>query len=123
MNYDIKKVKDALTEILKSEAESKIYLFLYLKGGVKSSEIAYGTGLYPSTVRELLAKMYRERIIYREKIESKQAGKNPYVYYAVSPLKILRRFARRMEGRLNSIAKLTKGRNNVRIKVEVEGRL
>lgn len=122
-NVRIKRIENALAEIFKSEAESKIYLFLYLSNGVRSSEIAQGTGLHPSTVRELLAKMYREGTIYREKIKSEQTGKNPYIYYAVSPLKILKMFARKIEGKMNSIAKLVEERDCIKIKVEVEKRI
>ncbi|HEC94335.1 MAG TPA: TrmB family transcriptional regulator [Thermoplasmatales archaeon] len=112
-------VENALKDLLNSDAESRIYVFLSLKGGAKSSEIARGTRLHPSTVRELLAKMYRKRLVYRKKMKSKLSGKNPYFYYAASPLKILQMYTKKMEERFNSIASLTRDQDNIKVEVRI----
>lgn len=111
----------AVHEILKSRAESRIYVYLLRKNGARSEEIIKGTKLHPSTVRELLSKMHSQKLIYREKLKNDSIGKNPYLYRAVSPVKLLQRKARELEARLNKLATLTDlkdGRSRyVRIKI------
>lgn len=121
MNAGVTKraVENALRDLLNSDAESKIYVFLSLKGGARSSEIAGGTRLHPSTVRELLAKMYRKRLVYRKKMKSKLSGKNPYLYYAASPLTILQMYAKKIEERFNSIAALANDQDNIKVEVRI----
>jgi predicted transcriptional regulator len=111
----------AVHEILKSRAESRIYVYLLRKNGARSEEIIKGTKLHPSTVRELLSKMHSQKLIYREKQKNDSIGKNPYLYRAVSPVKLLQRKAKEIEDRLNKLATLTDrkdGRSRyVRIKI------
>jgi predicted transcriptional regulator len=111
----------ALYELLKSRAESKIYIYLLRKNGAISEEIIKGTKLHPSTVRELLSKMHGQHLIYREKLRNDSIGKNPYFYRAVSPVKLLQKKTKEIEDRLNKIANLTgKKEDNkkyVRIKI------
>lgn len=111
----------AVHEILRSRAESRIYVYLLRKNGARSEEIIKGTKLHPSTVRELLSKMHSQKLIYREKLKNDSIGKNPYLYRAVSPVKLLQRKARELEARLNKLATLTDlkdGRSRyVRIKI------
>jgi transcription initiation factor IIE alpha subunit len=53
-----KNIETAVHELLDSRAESRIYIYLLRKNGAFSEEIIRGTKLHPSTVRELLSKMY-----------------------------------------------------------------
>lgn len=102
-----KNIETAVHELLDSRAESRIYVYLLRKGGARSDDIIRGTKLHPSTVRELLSKMYTHKIIFREKIRTETIGKNPYMYQAVSPLILLQRRVKIIETRLNRIVRLT----------------
>jgi len=106
-----KNIETAVRELLDSKAESRIYIYLLRKNRARSEDIIRGTKLHPSTVRELLSKMYTNKTICREKIRTETIGKNPYVYGAVSPLLLLQRRVRIIESRLNKIVRLT-GKTN-----------
>ncbi len=106
-----KNIETAVHELLDSRAESRIYVYLLRKNRARSEEIIRGTKLHPSTVRELLSKMYDNKIIFREKIKTDRIGKNPYIYSAVSPILLLQRRVKIIESRLNKIANLT-GKSN-----------
>ncbi|HVQ01197.1 MAG TPA: helix-turn-helix domain-containing protein [Candidatus Thermoplasmatota archaeon] len=97
----------AVHELLDSRAESRIYVFLLRNKGARSDDIIRGTHLHPSTVREFLSKMYTRKIIFRKKIRTENIGKNPYLYYAVSPVVLLQRRVKILEMRLNKIAQFT----------------
>jgi len=101
-----KNIETAVHELLDSRAESRIYVYLLRKNGARSEDIIRGTKLHPSTVRELLSKMYTQKVIYRQKIKTDSIGKNPYLYGAVSPIVLLKRRVRIIETRLNKIANL-----------------
>jgi predicted DNA-binding transcriptional regulator len=119
-----KNIETAVNELLDSRAESRIYVYLLRKNGARSDEIIRGTKLHPSTVRELLSKMYTNRIIYREKIKTETIGKNPYLYGAVSPVILLQRRVKIIETRLNRIANLTgktNGSKSVQITIGRQG--
>ncbi|HEC81867.1 MAG TPA: TrmB family transcriptional regulator [Thermoplasmatales archaeon] len=118
MDVKRKAVENALKYMLNSDAESKIYLFLSNTNGARSDEIAKGTKLHPSTVRETLAKMHKKRLVYRKKIKNSLCGKKPYIYYAASPLKILQNYAKKMEKRFNRIASL-QNINNIKVEVRI----
>ena len=111
----------AVHELLRSRAESRIYIYLLRKNGAKSEEIIKGTKLHPSTVRELLSKMHSQKLIFREKQKNDCIGKNPYFYRAVSPVKLLQQKAKEIEDRLNRIANLTekKGGKNKYVKIKI----
>jgi predicted transcriptional regulator len=102
-----KNIETAVHELLDSRAESRIYVYLLRKNGARSDDIINGTKLHPSTVRELLSKMYTQKVIYRQKIKTETIGKNPYLYGAVSPIILLQRRVKIIESRLNKIANLT----------------
>lgn len=102
-----KNIETAVNELLDSRAESRIYVYLLRKNGARSDEIIRGTKLHPSTVRELLSKMYDKKIIYRKKIKTETIGKNPFLYGAISPVILLQRRVKIIETRLNKIASLT----------------
>jgi predicted DNA-binding transcriptional regulator len=106
-----KNIETAVHELLDSRAESRIYIYLLRKNRARSDEIIRGTKLHPSTVRELLSKMYTQKVIYRQKIKTDSIGKNPYLYGAISPIILLQRRVKIIESRLNKIANLT-GKTN-----------
>ena len=106
-----KNIETAVHELLDSRAESRIYIYLLRKNQARSNEIIRGTKLHPSTVRELLSKMYVNKIIFREKMKTDSIGKNPYLYHAVSPIILLQHRVKIIESRLNTIANLT-GKTN-----------
>ena len=81
-----KSIERAVNDILKSRARSRIYIFLLRKNGARTEEIIKGTRLHPSTVRETLSKMHENSQIYRKKIKNDSIGKNPYVFYPISPI-------------------------------------
>jgi len=101
-----KSIEKALNDILKSRAKSRIYLYLLRKNGARTEEIIKGTRLHPSTVRETLSKMHDNSQIYRKKIKNDSIGKNPYIFYPISPIKLIKRHAREIEDRLNKLASL-----------------
>ena len=101
-----KSVENAVREILKSRARSRIYMFLLRKDGVITEQIIKGTHLHPSTVRETLSKMYEQKLIYRKKIKNDSIGKNPFMFYAISPVTLLKRYSNEVEDRLNKLASL-----------------
>jgi predicted DNA-binding transcriptional regulator len=119
-----KNIETAVHELLDSRAESRIYVYILRKNGARSYEIIRGTKLHPSTVRELLSKMYENKIIFREKIKTETIGKNPYLYGAVSPIILLQRRVKIIESRLNKIANLTSktnGNKYIQIKIDHQG--
>ena len=119
-----KNIETAVNELLDSRAESRIYVYLLRKNGARSDEIIRGTKLHPSTVRELLSKMYDNKIICRKKIKTETIGKNPYLYGAVSPVILLQRRVKIIESRLNKIANLTgkvNGSKYVQITIDHQG--
>jgi predicted DNA-binding transcriptional regulator len=115
-----KSTEKAVNEIFKSKAESKIYIYLLRKNGVRSEDVVKGTKLHPSTVRELLSKMYEQKIIHRKKLKHDNIGKKPYIYTAVSPIKLLQKFTKDIENKLNKIANLTGENKHIRIKIIYE---
>jgi predicted transcriptional regulator len=88
-----KNIEKTVREILKSRARSRIYTFLLKKNGSRTDEIIKGTKLHPSTVRETLSKMYIQDIIFRRKMKNDAIGKNPYLYYPIPPIELLKRYA------------------------------
>ncbi len=105
-----KKLEDAVQDLLKSRARSRIYVYLLKKNGARTEQIIKGTKLHPSTVRETLSKMYDQKLIYRKKIKNQSIGKNPYLYYPISPISLLKKRAYILEDSLNKIANLTSGK-------------
>jgi len=106
----------AVRDIFKSKAEARIYLFLLRHQGARSEEIIKGTKLHPSTVRELLSKMYSQHRIYRKKLKNESIGKNPYLYHAVPPLHLLQSYVDQIEYQLTKIANLAvSGKGHQRI--------
>ena len=101
-----KNIEKTVHDILKTRAKSRIYIYLLRKNGAKTEQIIKGTKLHPSTVRETLSTMYNQKLIFREKIKNDNIGKNPYNYYPISPIELLKRHANEIEERLNKLANL-----------------
>jgi predicted transcriptional regulator len=99
-----KRLELAIRDILKSQSQSRIYLYLLRKNEAKTEDIIKGTHLHPSTVRETLAKMYSAKLIFRKKLKNDNIGKNPFLYYPLPPLDLIKRYASEIEDRLNNIA-------------------
>ena len=108
-----KHLEVAIRDILKSRAQSRIYLYLLRKNGAKTEQIIKGTHLHPSTVRETLAKMHSQHLIIRKKLKNDNIGKNPFLYYPLPPLDLIKRYAAEIEDRLNNIAALASQKTSV----------
>lgn len=120
-----KNIEKTVREILKSRARSRIYTYLLKKNGARADEIIKGTKLHPSTVRETLSKMYIEELIFRRKIKNDTIGKNPYLYYPIPPIELLKRYASEIEERLNKLANLAiknKVKNFKPVKIKIAER-
>jgi len=120
-----KNIEKTVREILKSRARSRIYTYLLKKNGARADEIIKGTKLHPSTVRETLSKMYIQELIFRRKIKNDTIGKNPYLYYPIPPIELLKRYASEIEERLNKLANLeikNKVKNFKPVKIKIAER-
>lgn len=102
-----KGLEQAVQDILKSRAKTRIYVYLLKNNGSLTEEIIDGTKLHPSTVRETLSKMYDQKLITRKKVKNDNIGKNPYLYYPISPIELLEKHTQEMEDRLNKLATIT----------------
>lgn len=118
-----KNIEKTVHDILKSRARSRIYVYLLKKNGAKTEQIIKGTQLHPSTVRETLVKMHRQKLIIRKKIKNDSIGKNPYFYYPIPPIELLKRYTKEIEDRLNKLASLTPpikdNDDNLAIKIKI----
>ena len=118
-----KKIESAIKDILKSTSRARIYLYLLKNNGSKTEEIINGSKLHPSTVRETLSKMNDQKIIFRKKEKNDSIGKNPYVYYPIPPLNLLKKYTNEIEEKLTNIANLQNSKyknlkiNRVKIKI------
>ncbi|NHN48840.1 winged helix-turn-helix transcriptional regulator [Halostella sp. JP-L12] len=99
-------VVDLLSWILDTETRARIYVYLRQNPGSTSEEIAEGTGLYPSTVREALAELHEEEIVSRRKRESEGAGNNPYEYTAIAPSELVGGIVGQIQTELNTVFNL-----------------
>jgi predicted transcriptional regulator len=99
-------VVDVLGWLLDTETRARIYVFLRQHPGSTSEEVADGTGLYPSTVREALAELHDEETVEREKRESDGAGNNPYEYSAIAPSDLVGRVVSDVQKQLNAVCNL-----------------
>jgi predicted transcriptional regulator len=97
---------DLLSWVLDTETRARIYLHLRQNPGSTSEEIADGTGLYPSTVREALAELAEEGIVTRGKRESGGAGNNPYEYVAITPGELVSGIVGDLQEELNTVFNL-----------------
>ncbi|WP_440006402.1 winged helix-turn-helix transcriptional regulator [Halomicrococcus sp. SG-WS-1] len=99
-------IVDLLSWVLDTETRARIYVYLRQNPGSTSEEIAEGTGLYPSTVRESLAELHEEEKVTREKRESAGAGNNPYEYTAIAPSELVGGIVDQVQSELNTVINL-----------------
>ena len=97
---------DLLAWLLDNETRARIYVYLRQQPGSTSEEVADGTGLYPSTVREALADLADEGTVTRRKREHDGAGNNPYEYTAIAPSDLVRNAAKQVQSELNTVFNL-----------------
>ena len=102
-------VVDLLAWILDTETRARIYVYLRQHPGSTSDEVADGTGLYPSTVREALAQLHEEGTVERHKRESAGAGNNPYEYEAIAPSTLVQGAVGQVQEQLNAVFNLERG--------------
>jgi len=122
-------IVDLLAWLLDTETRARIYIYLRKYPGSTSDEVAEGTGLYPSTVRESLAELFDEGIVGREKRQNEGAGNNPYEYTAIAPSELVREIVAQVQDELNTVFNLdcylgreeTEADDPVTIEVEAEG--
>ena len=99
-------IVDLLAWILDTETRARIYVYLRQNPGATSEEIAGGTGLYPSTVREALAELHHEEKVTRRKRESSGAGNNPCEYTAMAPSDLVGSVVEDIQDELNTVFNL-----------------
>ncbi|QKY19364.1 winged helix-turn-helix transcriptional regulator [Halolamina sp. CBA1230] len=99
-------VVDLLAWLLDTETRARIYVYLRQHPASTSEEVAEGTGLYPSTVREALAELHEEETVIRGKRESEGAGNNPYEYDAISPSELVSDAVGQVQSQLNAVFNL-----------------
>ncbi|MFW5921731.1 MAG: winged helix-turn-helix transcriptional regulator [Halodesulfurarchaeum sp.] len=97
------RVIDILSWLLDTETRGRIYVYLRQDPWSTSEEVAEGTGLYPSTVREALAELTEEEIVERRKRESEGAGNNPFEYKSIAPSDLVGSVVGRVQEELNTI--------------------
>ncbi|MFC7133987.1 MULTISPECIES: helix-turn-helix domain-containing protein [Salinibaculum] len=99
-------VVDLLSWLLDTETRARIYVSLRQEPDSTSDEVADGTGLYPSTVREALAELHDEGIVTRHKRESDGAGNNPFEYSAIPPSDLVGKVVEDVQNQLNAVCNL-----------------
>ncbi|MFB6133551.1 MAG: helix-turn-helix domain-containing protein [Halanaeroarchaeum sp.] len=100
------RVVDILSWVLDTETRARIYVHLRKRPWSTSEEVAEGTGLYPSTVREALAELFDDDIVERRKRQSEGAGNNPYEYMAIPPSDLVGSVVGRVQDELNTLFNL-----------------
>jgi predicted transcriptional regulator len=99
-------IVELLSWVLDTETKARIYVHLRQNPGSTSEEVANGTGLYPSTVREALAELTEEGTLERRKRESGGAGNNPYEYTAMPPSELVGSVVEDLQSELNTVFNL-----------------
>ena len=99
-------IVDLLSWLLDTETKARIYVYLRENPDSTSEEVADGTGLYPSTVREALAELHDEGTVERQKRESAGAGNNPYEYQAIPPSELVQSVVDQVQSELNAVFNL-----------------
>ena len=99
-------VVDLLAWLLDTETRARIYVYLRDNPHSTSDEVADGTGLYPSTVREALAELHDEGTVERDKRKAEGAGNNPYEYEAIAPSDLVRTVVGDVQAELNAVFNL-----------------
>ena len=99
-------IVDLLSWVLDTETRARIYVYLRKHPASTSEEVADGTGLYPSTVRESLAELADEGKLERRKRDSDGAGNNPYEYTAMAPSELVGSVVEEVQDELNTVFNL-----------------
>ena len=99
-------IVDLLAWLLDTETRARIYVYLRQHPNATSEEVADGTGLYPSTVREALAELHDEGTVSRHKRQNEGAGNNPYEYEAIQPGELVEGVTGQVQRRLNAVFNL-----------------
>ena len=99
-------IVDLLSWLLDTETRARIYVYLRDNPDSTSDEVADGTGLYPSTVREALAELHDEGTVKRDKREASGAGNNPYEYEAIAPSELVQGVVGDVQRELNAVFNL-----------------
>lgn len=99
-------IVDLLAWLLDTETRARIYVFLRTHPHSTSEEVADGTGLYPSTVREALAELHGEETVDRRKRKNSGAGNNPYEYTAIPPSELVQGVVGQVQSQLNTVFNL-----------------
>jgi predicted transcriptional regulator len=101
-----RRLVDLLAWLLDTETCARIYVYLRQEPNSTSEEVADGTGLYPSTVRECLAEMAEDGVLERQKRQHAGAGNNPYEYAAIAPSELVAGAVGDLQSELNSVFNL-----------------
>ena len=99
-------IVDLLSWVLDTETRARIYVYLRQTPGSTSEEIAGGTGLYPSTVRQALAELHDGENVQRRKRSASGAGNNPYEYTAIAPSDLVGAIVEDVQDELNTVFNL-----------------
>ncbi|PSP37017.1 transcriptional regulator [Halobacteriales archaeon QH_2_66_30] len=99
-------IVDLLSWLLDTETRARIFVHLRQHPNSTSDEIAEGTGLYPSTVREALAGLHDEGTVTRQKRQNDGAGNNPYEYSAIPPSELVGDVVEEVQSQLNTVFNL-----------------
>ncbi|MDH5019855.1 winged helix-turn-helix domain-containing protein [Halobacterium rubrum] len=99
-------VVDILAWLLDTETRARIFVYLRQHPWSTSEEVADGTGLYPSTVREALAELADDDVVERRKRQAEGAGNNPYEYTAIPPSDLVSGAVGRVQNELNTVFNL-----------------
>jgi len=97
---------DLLAWVLDTETRARIYAYLRQTPSSTSDEVADGTDLYPSTVREALAELHDDGFVTRGKRTATGAGNNPYEYEAIPPAELVDGVVDEVQSGLNAVLNL-----------------
>jgi len=106
-NVDRKLIEN-LANLMSSEVRAKIYIYLRKYDRSTVDDIADGTGIYPSTVRESILEMYNTGYVSREKMDKEGLGKKPYLYSAAAPSEIVKKISKSIQEKLNDLIMVDK---------------
>jgi predicted transcriptional regulator len=118
---------ELLSWLLDTETRARIYIYLLNSPWSTSREVADGTELYPSTVREALADLTEVGVLDRRKRQSGGAGNNPFEYEAIRPSDLVADLVGQLQDELNALCRLdresreTEGVDPVHIEIEESG--
>jgi len=110
-NGTMKNLEETVVQILKelkmTETQAKIYVYLCRAGEATAEQIAEGTKIYPTAVREALVEMYNMGVIKRKKKGGiGLLGRRPYIYSAVPPLELVKKLASELQQKLSKLLML-----------------